>query len=96
MYAYSDNYAYPQQSPSQVREDTVAFEVEETLDALQQVVSEGKVKYVGVSNETPYGVCSLVELPKNNPDKYPKIVSIQNSYSLVVSKDFEAGLAETC
>ena len=74
--------------------DTVAFE--ETLDALQQVVSEGKVKYVGVSNETPYGVCSLVELAKNNPDKYPKIVSIQNSYSLVVRKDFEAGLAETC
>ena len=38
----------------------------------------------------------MVELAKNNPDKYPRIVSIQNSYSLVVRKDFEAGLAEAC
>ena len=36
------------------------------------------------------------ELAKHNPDKYPKIVSIQNSYSLVVRKDYEAGLAEAC
>lgn len=59
-------------------------------------MKEGKVRYVGVSNETPFGVCSLVELAKNNPDLYPRIVSIQNSYSLVVRKDFEAGLAEAC
>ena len=87
-------FGQPDFSPSQVRENSVAFE--ETLEALNQVVSEGKVRYVGVSNETPYGVCSLVELAKNNPDKYPRIVSIQNSYSLVVRKDFEAGLAEAC
>ena len=87
-------FGQPDFSPSQVRENNVAFE--ETFEALKQVVSEGKVRYVGVSNETPFGVCSLVELAKNNPDKYPRIVSIQNSYSLVVRKDFEAGLAETC
>jgi aryl-alcohol dehydrogenase-like predicted oxidoreductase len=81
-------------TPSKVRQDTVPFE--ETLEALQQLVQEGKVRYVGVSNETPFGVCSLVELARNNPDKYPRIVSIQNSYSLVVRKDFEAGLAEAC
>ncbi|KAL9183661.1 hypothetical protein ACHAXT_004517 [Thalassiosira profunda] len=87
-------FGQPDFSPSEVR-DSVAFE--ETLEALQQVVEEGKVRYVGVSNETPYGVCSLVELAKNNPDrKYPRIVSIQNSYSLVVRKDYEAGLAEAC
>lgn len=86
-------FGQPDFSPSQVRE-SVAFE--ETLEALQQVVEEGKVKYIGVSNETPYGVCSLAELAKNNPTKYPNIVSIQNSYSLVVRKDFEAGLAEAC
>ena len=38
----------------------------------------------------------MVELSKNNPQKYPRIVSIQNSYSLVVRKDFEAGLSEAC
>ena len=86
-------FGQPDFSPSQVR-DSVPFE--ETLEALQQLVEEGKVRYVGVSNETPFGVCSMVELAKNNPDKYPKLVSIQNSYSLVVRKDFEAGLAEPC
>ncbi|CAB9525956.1 Aldo-keto reductase (Fragment) [Seminavis robusta] len=87
-------FGQPDFTPTQLREDTVPFE--ETLEALQQVIDEGKVRYVGVSNETPFGVCSLVELAKNNPDKYPKIVSTQNSYSLVVRKDFEAGLAEAC
>jgi len=86
-------FGQPDFSPSEVRE-SVAFE--ETLEAVQKLVDEGKVRYIGVSNETPFGVCSFAELAKNNPDKYPKIVSIQNSYSLVVRKDFEAGLAESC
>jgi aryl-alcohol dehydrogenase-like predicted oxidoreductase len=68
----------------------------EQLAGLQEVVRSGKVRYVGVSNETPYGVCSFVNLARQFPDLYPKIVSIQNSYSLVVRKDFEAGLAEAC
>eukprot|EP00585_Thalassiosira_rotula_P009522 CAMPEP_0196140518 /NCGR_PEP_ID=MMETSP0910-20130528/7395_1 /TAXON_ID=49265 /ORGANISM="Thalassiosira rotula, Strain GSO102" /LENGTH=340 /DNA_ID=CAMNT_0041401391 /DNA_START=69 /DNA_END=1091 /DNA_ORIENTATION=+ len=88
-------FGQPDFSPSQIGDrESVAFG--ETLEALQQVVDEGKVRYVGVSNETPYGVCSFSEMAKNNPSKYPKIVSIQNSYSLVVRKDFEAGLAEAC
>lgn len=66
------------------------------LAGLQEVIRTGKVKYVGVSNETPYGVSSMVNLAKQFPDVYPKVVSIQNSYSLVVRKDYEAGLAETC
>lgn len=69
---------------------------EEQLGALQEVIRAGKVRYVGVSNETPYGVCSMVSLAKAFPDLYPKIVSIQNSYSMVNRKDFESGLAEVC
>ena len=69
---------------------------EEQLSALQEVVDAGKVRYIGVSNETPYGVCSMVELAKKAPNLYPRIASIQNSYSLVVRKDYEAGLAEAC
>jgi len=69
---------------------------EEQLAALQELVRAGKVRYVGVSNETPYGVCSMAMLAKTHPDLYPKIVSIQNSYSLVVRKEYEAGLAEAC
>jgi aryl-alcohol dehydrogenase-like predicted oxidoreductase len=80
-------------SPSLLKE-SIPFE--ETLEALQILIDNGKVRNVGVSNETPYGVCSMVEMAKANPTLYPKIVSIQNSYSLVVRKDFEAGLAEAC
>ena len=67
----------------------------EQLEALQQVVEAGKVRYVGVSNETPFGVSSFINLAESDPN-LPRIVSIQNSYSLVVRKDFESGLAETC
>lgn len=88
-------FGQPDFSPSQITQrEAVAFE--ETLGALQTLVTEGKVRYVGLSNETPYGVCTFANLAQNYPEKYPKIVSIQNSYSLVVRKDFEAGLAETC
>jgi len=86
-------FGQPDFSPSKLEEST---SFEEQLGALQELVQAGKVRYVGVSNETPYGVCSMAELAKHNPEKYPKIVSIQNSYSLVVRKDYEAGLAEAC
>jgi aryl-alcohol dehydrogenase-like predicted oxidoreductase len=61
-----------------------------------QVIQSGKVRYVGVSNETPYGIGQFCALAQAYPDLYPRIVSIQNSYSLVVRKDYEAGLAESC
>jgi len=52
---------------------------QDQLAALQELIQEGKVRYVGLSKETPYGVCSMCELAKNFPDLYPKIVSILNS-----------------
>lgn len=82
--------------PSEYEAAPVPEEFEVQLAALQEVVESGKVRYVGVSNETPYGVCAMAFLAKNYPKLYPKIVSIQNSYSLVVRKDFEAGLSEAC
>ncbi|KAL7483343.1 hypothetical protein ACHAW6_009003 [Cyclotella cf. meneghiniana] len=69
---------------------------EEQLSTLKEVIDAGKVRYIGVSNETPYGVCSMVEMAKNSPDLYPRIVSIQNGYSLVDRKNYEAGLTEVC
>ncbi len=75
-------------------ENDVSFE--EQLGALNDAVKAGKVRYVGVSNETPFGVMSMVALAERYPDLYPKIISIQNSYSLLVRKDYEAGLSECC
>jgi len=38
----------------------------------------------------------MVEMAKLSPELYPRIVSIQNSHSIIVRKDFEAGLEEAC
>jgi len=85
-------FGQPDFSPAQLTEEHTAFE--EQLGALQEVIEAGKVRHIGVSNETPFGVCTMANLAKY--EGYPKIASIQNSYSLSVRKDFEAGLAEAC
>ena len=89
-------FGNPDFSPSSYEAAPTPNKFQEILDALQELVGAGKVRYVGVSNESPYGVCSMASLGTQFPNLYPKIVSIQNSYSLVVRKDFEAGLAEAC
>jgi len=86
-------FGQPDFLPSMKREST---SFEEQLSTLKELVDSGKVRYIGVSNETPFGVCSMVEMAKRDPSLYSKIVSIQNSYSLLVRKDYEAGLAEAC
>ena len=53
-----------------------------------------QVRYIGVSNETSYGVMRFVQLAEQLG--LPKIVSIQNSYSLLVRTAFETDLAEVC
>jgi aryl-alcohol dehydrogenase-like predicted oxidoreductase len=66
----------------------------EQLRALQELIDEGKVRYIGVSNETSYGVMEFVHASK--VEGLPKIVSIQNSYSLLVRCKFEIDLVEVC
>ena len=65
--------------------------VEETLSALDELVKEGLVRHVGVSNETPWGVMKYLNAAKDH-DK-SRIVSIQNPYNLL-NRSFEVGLAE--
>ncbi|KAI3756705.1 hypothetical protein L1987_56527 [Smallanthus sonchifolius] len=66
----------------------------EQLRAFQELIEEGKVRYIGVSNETSYGVMEFIHAAK--AEGLPKIVSIQNSYSLLVRCKFEADLVEVC
>jgi aryl-alcohol dehydrogenase-like predicted oxidoreductase len=68
-------------------------DVRSQLEALATAVKAGKVRHIGLSNETPWGVSEFVKLA----DQYglPRIVSIQNAASLV-NRTFENGLAETC
>ncbi|KAJ4778116.1 Voltage-gated potassium channel subunit beta-1 [Rhynchospora pubera] len=67
---------------------------EEQLKAFEELISAGKVRYIGVSNETSYGVMEFVHAAKSAG--LPKIISIQNSYSLIVRCKFEVDLAEVC
>jgi len=64
---------------------------EETLRALEQLVTAGKVRHIGVSNETPWGV--MRHLHASETLGLPRIASIQNPYSLL-NRSFEVGLAE--
>ncbi len=57
--------------------------IEATLAVLGELVAEGKIRHIGLSNETPWGVMRFLELQRRNPDKYPRIQSVQNAYSLV-------------
>lgn len=63
----------------------------ESLEALGELVKAGKIRYIGVSNETPWGVMTLLRLAEKHD--LPRIVSIQNPYSLV-NRSFEVGLSE--
>nr|KJB42020.1 hypothetical protein B456_007G132600 [Gossypium raimondii] len=52
------------------------------------------IRYIGLSNETPYGVMKFLQFAENNV-RYPKIISVQNSYSLLC-RTFDSGMAECC
>lgn len=65
--------------------------IEETLKALAQLVDSGKVRYIGLSNETPWGTMTYLQLAKELG--LPRIVSVQNPYSLL-NRSYEIGLAE--
>ena len=65
--------------------------VEETLAALEAVMRAGKVRYVGLSNENPWGVMRFVALAEQGGG--PRVISVQNPYSLL-NRSFETRLAE--
>lgn len=63
------------------------------LEALGELVKAGKIRHIGLSNETPWGVSEFVRCAKQLG--LPKIASIQNAYHLM-NRTYEAGLAEVC
>lgn len=65
--------------------------MEDTYACLIKAVERGKVRHLGISNETPWGVMQYQSLARAN--NWPSIVSIQNPYSLL-NRTYEIGLAE--
>lgn len=70
-------------------EDSVP--IEETMSALGELVKQGKIRHVGTSNETPWGMMQYLRASEKLG--VPRPVSIQNAYSLV-NRTFEQGLSE--
>jgi len=64
----------------------------EQLQALGQLVKAGKVRAIGLSNETPYGVHEMVRLAEQHG--LPRVATVQNVYNLI-SRGLENGLDET-
>jgi aryl-alcohol dehydrogenase-like predicted oxidoreductase len=67
--------------------------IHEQLEALAQLVKAGKVRHVGLSNETPYGVHEFVRLAEQHG--LPRVATVQNPYGLI-NRSYENGLDETC
>lgn len=64
----------------------------EILEDLKHFVLQGKIRHIGLSNETPFGLMRFLEESKND---LPRVVSVQNPYNLLNRKD-EIGLTEVC
>ena len=65
--------------------------IPETLEVLENLRKEGKIRAYGVSNETPWGVMQYLSFAEKNG--WEKVASIQNPYNLL-NRTFESGLAE--
>lgn len=79
-------YSYPGESSG----NDVAG-IEETLSTLNDLVSSGKIRHIGLSNETPWGLHQYLRVAEQKG--FPRVVSIQNPYNLL-NRTFEIGLAE--
>ncbi|UAW98982.1 NADP(H)-dependent aldo-keto reductase [Halopseudomonas nanhaiensis] len=71
--------------------DETMTPIEDTLEALDELVRSGKIRHIGLSNETPWGVSRFLHLAESRG--WPRIASIQNPYNLL-NRSYEIGLAE--
>jgi aryl-alcohol dehydrogenase-like predicted oxidoreductase len=71
--------------------ERASIPIGETLAALDELVKEGKIRHIGVSNESPWGVCEFVK--QSETKGLPRIATIQNLYNLT-ARAFETTLLD--
>lgn len=76
-----------------IAEEHDTVQIAEQLEALADLVKAGKVRHIGLSNETPWGVSEFLRCAEKAG--LLKIISVQNAYHLM-NRSFETGLAEVC
>ncbi len=74
-------------SPSDPWEDNFL----EILEAMQNLIQQGKIRHFGISNETPWGLIHFLKLAEKH--NLPRVASVQNPYNLL-NRTYEIGLAE--
>jgi aryl-alcohol dehydrogenase-like predicted oxidoreductase len=67
--------------------------IHEQLEAMAKLVKAGKVRYIGLSNETPYGTHEFIRLAEQHG--LPRVMTVQNPYCLV-NRTFDNAMDETC
>jgi len=74
-----------------IHEENEWNKFEDVLSELDNYIKQGKIRYVGLSNETPWGTLNYLKISKDK--NLPRMMSIQNPYSLL-NRSYEVGLAE--
>ena len=77
----------------QPEEERECVAIDDQLAVLAELVAQGKIRYVGLSNEQPWGVAEFIRCAREHD--LPRVVSVQNAYSLL-NRVFEYGMAELC
>ena len=73
------------------KDDTDWNKFEDILNSLDKIIYSGKIRYIGLSNETAWGLSKFLEISKIK--QLPRMMSVQNPYSLL-NRTYEVGLAE--
>lgn len=73
--------------------DKIETSIHDQLLAMEKLVKAGKVRYIGLSNETPYGTHEFVRLAEQHG--LPRVISVQNPYCLT-NRTFDNAMDETC
>mgnify|MGYP006388642749 FL=1 len=76
---------------AEAAEDCAVTDLEETLTALQDEIKKGRIRYIGLSNETPWGTMKFLHLAEKLG--LSKFVSVQNPYNLL-NRTYEIGMSE--
>lgn len=76
-----------------VQDDAWEDNIHQVLVCLDDLIRQGKIRTIGLSNETPWGMMRFLEESKQH--NLPRIATVQNPYSLL-NRTFEIGLSEVC
>jgi len=82
---------FGERSYQQIDDRELQTPIIETLESLGDLITQGKIRYIGLSNETPWGLMKYLQLAEKHG--LPKVISVQNPYNLL-NRSYEIGMAE--